>query len=231
MDAVQGSQEEQAKRTSSTVSERMTPADIAMRHEPAGMTGSAGLHGKALREARGGFTIIELMISTAVFSLVLAIISASFTKVGQLFYKGVITSKTQETARGLLDDLARNIQFNSGIPTGVNPLCIGGNHYSFNLGAKVGVGPYSLVKTITSDDAACTAASGSEVLPSNMRLLDFRVVPLASADLYDVFVSVAYGDDDVLTPPINASSRCKSGSSNQFCSVSSLQTTVLRRVE
>lgn len=49
LDAVQGSQEERANRRFTTVSERLTPADAAMRQEPASAAGSAGRQGKAVR--------------------------------------------------------------------------------------------------------------------------------------------------------------------------------------
>ncbi len=54
LDAAQGSQEEGARRTTSTVSERQTPADTAMRQEPASMAGFARQQGKAMRKIRVG---------------------------------------------------------------------------------------------------------------------------------------------------------------------------------
>ncbi|MDZ7785930.1 MAG: MmcQ/YjbR family DNA-binding protein [Candidatus Saccharibacteria bacterium] len=49
MDAAQGSKEEQASRTGGTVSERQTPADAAMRHEPGRAAGSASGQDQAVR--------------------------------------------------------------------------------------------------------------------------------------------------------------------------------------
>lgn len=49
LDAGQGSKEERAKRTSGTGSERKTPADTAMRQEPAGVSGSAGKQGSVVK--------------------------------------------------------------------------------------------------------------------------------------------------------------------------------------
>ncbi|HET7673219.1 MAG TPA: ATP-dependent DNA helicase RecG [Candidatus Saccharimonadales bacterium] len=56
LDAGQGSKEERAKRTESTVSERQTLADKVMRQESAGMTGSAGQQGQTVREF-GGYQV------------------------------------------------------------------------------------------------------------------------------------------------------------------------------
>lgn len=48
LDAVQGGKEEQANRTSDTVSERQTLADAVMRQKPAGVPSSAGQQGQAM---------------------------------------------------------------------------------------------------------------------------------------------------------------------------------------
>jgi len=85
-------------------------------------------------QSKKGFTIIEFMIATALFSVVLLVFSAVFTMIGKLFYKGYITSKTQEASRDLMYELSRNVQFSSGaITTGPNFLCIGGADYTITL--------------------------------------------------------------------------------------------------
>ena len=59
LDAMQGCQEEGANRTGGTESERKTPADAAMRQEPASVTSSAGQQGKAVR-GRGRVLVTTL---------------------------------------------------------------------------------------------------------------------------------------------------------------------------
>lgn len=54
LDAAQGSQEERASRTNGAESERLTPADTALRQEPAGMASFAGHQGQALRNLCNG---------------------------------------------------------------------------------------------------------------------------------------------------------------------------------
>ncbi|MCA9334006.1 tRNA pseudouridine(55) synthase TruB [Candidatus Saccharibacteria bacterium] len=54
VDAAQGSQEERANRISDTESERKTLADTAMHHKHAGVAGSAGQQGSAVRKIRVG---------------------------------------------------------------------------------------------------------------------------------------------------------------------------------
>ncbi|KKU20200.1 MAG: hypothetical protein UX30_C0003G0075 [Candidatus Saccharibacteria bacterium GW2011_GWA2_46_10] len=58
LDAAQGSNEKRASRTIGTVRERRSVTDVAMRQEPAGVTGSAGGQGKA---ARGDWKMFALI--------------------------------------------------------------------------------------------------------------------------------------------------------------------------
>lgn len=61
-----------------------------------------------------GFTIVELMFSTAIFSTVLLLCLSALVQIGRMYYKGVTTAQTQEVARGVLDELTQSIQLNAG---------------------------------------------------------------------------------------------------------------------
>lgn len=65
---------------------------------------------KKIRIQRG-FTIIELMISTVVFSLVLLAASAAIIQIGKKYYKGITNARTQEVARSTVDEIAQSLQF------------------------------------------------------------------------------------------------------------------------
>src|SRR4051812_3835737 len=66
------------------------------------------------RTNRHGFTMVELMIAISVFSLVLVLITTGILRFTRQYYKGVISSKTQDAARAVVDDVTRAIQFNGG---------------------------------------------------------------------------------------------------------------------
>ncbi|HSH18093.1 MAG TPA: prepilin-type N-terminal cleavage/methylation domain-containing protein [Candidatus Saccharimonadales bacterium] len=97
--------------------------------------------------AQAGFTIIELMIATLIFSLVLILITTGVMQFTRQYYKGLISSKTQNTARSIIDDVGRAIQFNTGIiykltddpaPLKAAGYCVGETRrYSFVLNAQV----------------------------------------------------------------------------------------------
>ena len=61
-----------------------------------------------------GFTIVELMFSTTIFSAVLLLCLSALVQIGRMYYKGVTTSQTQEAARAVLDELTQAIQLSAG---------------------------------------------------------------------------------------------------------------------
>lgn len=76
--------------------------------------------------------------------------------------------------------------------------------------------------------------SGRDVLADNMRLTRLSVQPAGVPDrsVWQVSLTVAYGDDDLLTDPNNTGRRtCVSTSvGGQFCAFSELSTIVKRRI-
>jgi prepilin-type N-terminal cleavage/methylation domain-containing protein len=208
-----------------------------------------------------GFTIIELLLATTIFSLVLLGALAGFLQTGSLFYKGVTLTQTQATAKQILDDVSTSISNSSGVQSpnlgGYNYYCIGNVRYTYilNNGAlnnNPGSNPsqsYSLLKDTLPNSSCpepCTNSCGAneltinnatEMITDNMSLSQFLVCKSGS-NLYDVNLTVAYGDTGSLTPPSGTPS-CPSSSDNyvpptcvgtthnqQFCAVSSLSTTV-----
>jgi len=92
---------------------------------------------KTLKQS--GFTIVEFMIATSVFSVVLLVALAGFNGVGNIFYKGVAVNQTQSVNTQIMNDLRSNIQSASAISgpisanNGYTYYCIGNIRYTFNL--------------------------------------------------------------------------------------------------
>lgn len=95
-----------------------------------------------------GFTLIELMIATTVFSVILLAAATTLIQVGRMYYKGVISSKTQGVARTVTDNITQSLQFSSGgqpkyfgpvsnqpIPTQVR--CFGTTRYTYVLNMQL----------------------------------------------------------------------------------------------
>src|SRR6478609_5585690 len=108
------------------------------------------------KSKQAGFTIIELLIATTVFSVVLLVFLTAFIRISQLFYKGVNMSHTQETARTVLQDISDDIQFyKTTINTtslGQGYFCVGAHRYAFNLHQQVGAPgvQYGIAKQLVS---------------------------------------------------------------------------------
>jgi prepilin-type N-terminal cleavage/methylation domain-containing protein len=208
-----------------------------------------------MKKNNKGFTLIELMVATLAFSIVLLIATTTAIHIGRSYYKGLVQSKTQEAVRNISEEVTRTIQFANGDLRKVDPaqpndpkkqFCIGDTRYTYQLNKKVegtsASNDYGLkIDRINSGDTCKSDPSGREFLQTNMRLLDFRVTPDASNKIFTVTIKVAYGDDDLLTHyddngnPINNSqpkdANCKSGiAGSNFCATSLLDNPVKRRL-
>lgn len=99
------------------------------------------------KTAHKGFTIIELMIATAIFSLVMMIIVASIIQVTKMYYRTNTITRSQEIARGVIEEIGESIRFSNDaidtsgmIASGPNInvgdsdtgyFCIGSRRYSY----------------------------------------------------------------------------------------------------
>ena len=196
-----------------------------------------------------GFTIVELLIAMGVFSFVLLLVTVVIIGIGNLYSKGINLSRNQDTVRNIVNDIAQNIAYNSSppitsSPASVNALCIGDIRYTYVTGKRIGDGtpPYKHVlwRDKLSSPGSCPTAdltltepstssnggivgSGVEMIPGNTQILTLTIT---NSSPYTINMTIAYGDPS----NINASNQCKSSSNSQNCAVSSLTTSVVRRL-
>lgn len=180
-----------------------------------------------------GFTIMELMIATVVFSVVLLLVTAGILQISRVYYKGLTESSTQNTARNIIDTIAQGIQFSGsevGLTDGTTPgqdysFCIGNKQYTYRLGSQVMNNPsssdqswHALVETRISGNGSCSGlaaqslnqqtVNGRDLVGQRMRLAKFSIERLAADSddrRYRVTVRVVYGDADLLRSPKNPS--------------------------
>jgi prepilin-type N-terminal cleavage/methylation domain-containing protein len=205
-----------------------------------------------------GFTIIELLIATAVFSLMLVIFLSVFIQIGRLFYKGVAISNNQESARNVVQSISDDIRFTKNQPVGdlisnQGYFCIGQHRYLYTKYFQVGSGAGYGVQRQDLSDKNCSppaqdgvppdgshpvAGSGFEMLSAGMQLNNISV------DCHDPSLSetqsclirvvvVFYGDDNSVFQGVNGylspNPSCQGSlTGNQFCSVADYRTTVLQ---
>jgi len=200
-----------------------------------------------------GFTIIELMIATAVLSVMLLVVSTLMITIGRLYQKGVNQSKVQGAVRTITSDVSDNLKLSNKFTsiTDINGTdkrvyCIGDTRYTYVVGRQLGTGddvdgtPKSKhvlwrdkLLTQTCEPVADLdnpGTDGVEMLPSNSRLIVFNVsseTPRLTA------LSVAYGDSDLLSDDhdnLNWFTTCTGESSGQFCAVAKLTSATSQRI-
>jgi prepilin-type N-terminal cleavage/methylation domain-containing protein len=169
------------------------------------------------RRSTAGFTIIELLIATVVFSIILLILAGAIIQIGRIYTKGLTNAHTHEVTRNLVNGMAAAIQLTAGNVTetdgaggGPDALCIGSQRYSFTTGEQVLSGSSALVPGVIFDtpssgdclapvgsDPASLPTGGSQVLGERMRL---AYLSASSSDniTYTIEARVVYGDDDLL---------------------------------
>jgi len=186
-----------------------------------------------------GFTLLELLISTTVFSVILLLCTFGLIQVGRNYYRGNTISRTQNATRSAMNTLTQSIQFSGSAPQGTLPddgissgtFCIGSLRYDYKLNTQVedNINKDYALKTSKLDNAAdCNAgnpAPQTELLGKGMSLREFSIVN--SGNDYTITMLVAYGDNDLL----NDNGLCKGGAGSQFCATSSLKSTVHRRLK
>jgi prepilin-type N-terminal cleavage/methylation domain-containing protein len=194
-----------------------------------------------------GFTIVELLIATAIFSVVLMVAAFAFLQIGKSYSKGNTTARTQTVARAILDDVAQAIQFSSGdvkVPDAVNVsgtasmyFCAGEKTYTYVLGAQLEDGVnHAFMKNKGTGCAAPTAWTSNmvELLGPRMRVAYFELAQVpGSNNLFSIRIRIAHGDTDLLSDKIGADGivdTCNEGAGKQYCAVSDLSTTVQKRI-
>lgn len=209
------------------------------------------VHKDPLRSSQSGFTIIELMIATMVFGVVLLLITTATLQITKVYYRGITEAKTQYTARSIVDLISQGIQFSGGAVTETTPsgntFCVANQQYTYVLRKQlVDQSPTSnqtFHALVVRDQSNCPSAAGTtmnvadigndkrELIEPKMRLSRMEITSV-TANAYRVTVKVVYGDDDILNNPNAANASCKSlNVGAQFCAVSELSTIVTRRVE
>lgn len=204
---------------------------------------------RRLKYNQEAFTIIELLIASAVFSVVILGASAAVIQMSRLYYKGIISSQTQTTARNLIDSISRPIQYEGDAVTsvvlganGYNVFCVGPDRYTFSDKQQ----GKDIKHAMWKDKATATAGGcgegpnlsgsittgGVNMLSDNMRIHNVTVgkAIYAPEQLWNIEVTIIYGDNDMtdnsVSPPV-----CKgSTAGSEWCSVVTYKTKVFKRL-
>lgn len=197
------------------------------------------------KRSLGGFTVIELLVATTVFSIVLIVFLSAFLRISQLFYKGVNMARTQEAARGVMQSISDDIQFFQQTPTiGANYFCVGIHRYVVNPGVQVGSGPGQRGITREVIGSGCPSPAvvavnsdnATELLDVGMQANNLALVCLNGQCTITIKIVFYGADNSVLVSPSGASpayqaadARCSGPpSSSQYCATADYKATILQ---
>lgn len=200
-----------------------------------------------IKTTQKGFTIIELMIATTVFSVILLLVASGLINITNAYYKGLTSSATQETARSLMQELTQDFELSGGFYKklatvgGYNGFCIGNNLYTYQIDKQIpsnGDGHALVVRSVPGcdinpaqkpDSFSVTKSDWRELLGPNMRIheltIDDGAIPTPKS--IKITLKILSGDDDLLDL---ATGLCRGGKGSQFCANSGLTTYAVRRL-
>lgn len=205
-----------------------------------------------LKPTNSGFTIVELMIATLVFSVILLLATYGILNIGRLYRKSITSSRTQQTARSIIDTVAQNLKFNGGnFVAGTNVYCLGSNkrlslrtnvQFVNNTSHGLVIDDTTCSSTSSTQDLTQSTIAGKELLGPRMRLakfyicdknmgLDSNCSSIASSlkdNTYYIFLRVIYGDNDLLSP---GNQNCNTNAGREFCAMSEVSTYVQKVIQ
>lgn len=200
---------------------------------------------KHLKNNQKAFTVIELLIASTVFSVIILGACVAIIQMTRLYYKGIIIQQTQTAARNLTQSIVQGIQYEGGSVSGitingdVSYFEIGESRYTYaknkqQNGSGTDAINHAMWKGAKSVDVGdlSTPTNGKDMLANNMRITYLDVAEVGSTNapgLYKINVTVAYGDSDLFDDP-SAPTSCKGNiAGSQWCAFVSYNTFAYRR--
>lgn len=189
---------------------------------------------------QNGFTIVELLIATSVFSVILLIMASGLLYIGKVYYRTVAQNKVQEASRSIIEDISRTIQF-SGMSVSFDPidpmtkkLCAGNTIFLGHINQQVNAS--ALQSGLTRTDGTCSALTpgGDELVPEGMFLHKLEIREHASSSSWEIELQLVSLPEGEIIPGSDlfdeSTGTCKGGPGAEFCATSSLKTTVKKRL-
>lgn len=189
-----------------------------------------------------GFTIVELLIAVAGFSFVLILVTVVMINIGSLSSKGINQTKIDDAARYIVDDVSLRLKFNradafsrdSSDDPESGAYCVSNIKYVYSFNSERNYlyrMPQETTGCIFPANPMPIPGGATNLLPTNTRLTYFNISnnnPLNNKQ-FTIKVALLYGS------PANAensrmSTKCKLGSSYQYCAVTGLETVVTSRL-
>lgn len=163
-----------------------------------------------------GFTLVELMIATGVFAVIMIISLYGFIQINRYYTKGITIARTQEAARNLVTDIGNQFQLTNGtykneltnpeesLPGGFNIICIGNKAYLYKINTLESNDEHAITSyeiPINTCPLPTNETALTYLLKPNARLLQLDVTPYPEATngtgpLYNLTVALLYAPFD-----------------------------------
>lgn len=178
----------------------------------------------AIKQPRG-FTLVELIVAMALFSMMLLIISVGVLQIMKMYQSGLASRQTQQAARLALEDITREVRNSStAIVPALDTLCLEG----------VQAVQYQVVnKSLQKVTGGSTCAAGTTtrtLIDGSGKIqvatfLPTLIPPAGTAASVKVVLTVTTGAADLLS-----GATCRPGTGSQYCSSTSYSNIIsLRR--
>ncbi len=203
-----------------------------------------------------GFTIIELMIATTIFAVIMIITTTAILGISKTYIQGLVESQNQNTTRRIISEISQDIQYNNQATINIGGIqhlnstsprgwfCIGQDVYVVNLDHEIqNSSDFALIRYSSSScpssqpaiisglppNGSYNKGSVEELLTSNQQLSRFSIL-YSTNGYYSVSTTVAYGNDFMPGPAVAKNGliyECNTSSYGlNFCSISSLTNSV-----
>jgi prepilin-type N-terminal cleavage/methylation domain-containing protein len=210
-----------------------------------------------MNNKQAGFTLVELMISTTVFAVVIMVGMFGYIQINRFYTKSINIIRTQEAARNLMMDIANQFQLTSGIYQSrtladnvTKIVCVGNKSYVYKINSIESSSNHAITSyNISPDTCPDSGTDPVYLLRPGARIIQLDVVPYPDANvgpLFNITVALLYAPKDkddatpqgtdliqVGTPPEDPSKwLCSSAvRGSEYCSLSRLTTSVYKRVQ
>ncbi len=186
---------------------------------------------------QSGFTLTELMLAMAVFSMVLTLCLSIFVQINRLYYRGLTITQAQEASRSIVSDMStllRSGTYKNGntLAGGGTYFCIDDRIYSVRTGIRAKDAPGVKVLATWTDAFTCLNTPAGVSVPAGSNSLISEEVSIHGFTVTQgsIDMTVGVGAITEFENPGTPVASCRPGSS-QFCGVSRLSATVIRRTK
>lgn len=160
-----------------------------------------------------GFTLVELLLSTALFSFVLLFVTASFVQINRAYNKGITVKRIHESTRLIVADMSRTISSTSsnGFDYSAidNCILVGGARYKWQTGFITTGGSaddWSLIKDREIDckvDGNANASGTVNLLDPKIIVHNISLTQLGTTNTYRLIIELGSDRDDGGGAPCN----------------------------